>query len=168
MPDFHHLVFTDQSGAAAVTGIPILYGPYVVDYTDIPHDGDKKTLWTPQVGDVLLRLVGDWATATAWDHGALFVGQNVDGTGQNKQNVLAEIDMTMPPPGGVLRVQLSSIDPAFNGTIFDGAGDTIYASAVVFHTTDPVQIQLAQTGGSNPTAGHVELFALIARAVAPS
>jgi hypothetical protein len=40
--------------------------------------------------------------------------------------------------------------------------------ARVFASTDPVQIQLAQTGGTDPTQGHVDIFAVIARPVAPS
>jgi hypothetical protein len=40
--------------------------------------------------------------------------------------------------------------------------------ARVFASTDPVQIQLAQTGGTDPTQGHIALYALIARAVSPS
>src|SRR3954467_4749560 len=73
------LCAADEEAEMVRAGIPILRGPYVVNFSDIPHDGDTMTLWTPAVGDVLLGLFPDRPTVTQWVHGFLFIGQNVDG-----------------------------------------------------------------------------------------
>jgi hypothetical protein len=150
---------------AMAQGIPVLRGPYVVDYTDIPHDGDKKTLWTPAVGDVLLRLFTDVQTHTFWDHGTLFVGQDVDGTLTPAHNVIASGGNGTG--GGYAIVPLDTSVQPLSSYYFDNVGTPWLSTAYVAHSTDPVQIQLAQTGGTNPTTGHLELYALVARAVAP-
>jgi hypothetical protein len=154
------------AASGAVLGTPVLYGPYSVDYTDIPHDGDKVTLWTPQVGDVLLKLFPDRGTCVQWDHGVLAVGQNVDVTNIPDSSTLNYL--TFANAGGIGN-GYGSLD--FESQGVDGTqrvvGSAGGATGHVFHTTDPVQIQLAQTGGTDPGAGHVEIFALVARAVAP-
>jgi hypothetical protein len=149
-------------------GTPTLYGPYVVAYTDIPHDGDKKTLWTPAVGDVLLRLFSDPSTRQGWDKGLLYIGQNVDGRapGPPPKNALAYQNAT--PTDGAGHPDLGQLDMGFQEQVYDASYNGVLTTAYVFHTTDPVQIQLAQTAGTDPTAGHVELYALMAHPVAPS
>jgi hypothetical protein len=148
-----------------LAGVPILRGPYTVDYTDIPHDGDTMTLWTPAVGDVLLRLFCDWQTVIQWDQGRLAIGQNVAVSEETFNNVLSSA--VAGSIAGAASPALDLIVDAVAGIITDGDGNTLKTTARVFHTTDPVQIQLAQTGGTDPAAGHVELYALVARAVAP-
>jgi hypothetical protein len=144
--------------AAMRQGIPILRGPYLVDYTDIPHEGDTMTLWTPQVGDVLLRLFPDWQTVVNWDSGGLRIGQNVADDGATITNAIVAIS----PVGDV-----AALDMNYNATAYPGTGPTVPETAYVFHTSDPVSILLARTGGTDATQGHVELYALVARAVAP-
>ena len=142
-------------------GVPQLRGPYVVDYTDIPHDGDRMTLWTPQQGDALLRLFPDWQTATQWDHGKLFIGQNVDGTLDPPHNTIVRAGA-----GTTLDPDVRALDMTWVSQANDGSGVAVPGTAYVFRTTDPVQIQLAQVGENpDPTQGHVELYALVARAV---
>jgi hypothetical protein len=147
-----------EEGNAAV-GL-IHYGPLVVDYTDIPHDGDKKTLWTPSIGDVLLRLITDWQSNVPWDHGTLFVGQGVDGTVAPPHNCLAFVSTGITDPGGPA---LGTIDLVYGDTWFDASGASFTQTAHIFHSTDPVQIQLAQTSGTDPTQGYVELHAVVLR-----
>jgi hypothetical protein len=147
-------------------GAPTLYGPYIVAYTDIPHDGDKKTLWTPQVGDVVLGICTDYTTLVQWDHGNLFIGQNVDGTLTPPLNCLTNANNNEIGGGG--NNTLDMVGDAVAGLMRDASGHGFGTSMYVFHSADPVQIQLAQTGGTPPTQGHVEIYALIARAVAPS
>lgn len=147
-------------GGGGGGGGPVLYGPYTVEYTDIPHDGNTKTLWTPQVGDVLLRLFPDWQSVTQWDHGHLSI------THANNQ-------ITAAGPGNISQSQAGCLEMdgiAISGDMdSDISGDdtTQFSAAYVFHTADPVQIGLTQTPGTDPTHGHVELYALVARAVAP-
>jgi hypothetical protein len=150
---------------AMAQGIPVLRGPYVVDFSDIPHDGDALTLWTPQVGDVLLRLFPKWQDSINWDHGLLFVGQNVDGTVTPALNVLAATYTGLTGADGHTSNMGLDIAEGYNAT--DASGASVATLSFVLPTTDPVQIQLAQTGGTDPTQGHVELYALVARAVAP-
>lgn len=140
------------------TGVGLVHYQMAVSYTDIPHDGDKMTLWTPQVGDVLLRLMADPLTGVTWDHGQLFVGPHVDGTVSPAHNCFALTDTA-----GV-----GGIDILFHAEVSDSSGSVYTATGYVFKSADPVQVQLAQTSGTNPTQGHVELYALIARAVAPT
>jgi hypothetical protein len=150
---------------AMAQGIPVLRGPYVVDYTDIPHDGDKKVLWTPQVGDVILGLFPDYSTVTQWDQGQLFIGQNVDGVSIPAHNVL-----TNGSTGGIGKGNGFNLDFLIDATLgnnWDAGGATYGATGHVCHTADPVQIQLARSSGTDPTQGHVSLYALVARAVAP-
>lgn len=154
------------ASAGPALGAPRLIGPFVVDYTDIAHDGDKKTLWVPEVGDVLLRVFPDFATVVQWDQGVLAVGQAVNCTDSDQFNMLAQSAAGHVGRGGA--GYLDNILDAAIGVNSDSAGNHFYASAYVCHTTDPVQIQLWGTGGTDPTQGHVELYALIARAAAPS
>jgi hypothetical protein len=159
------LAQADVEEDAMRAGIPILRGPYVVDFSDIPHDGDTMTLWTPAVGDVLLRLFPDRFTVTQWDHGNLYIGQNVNGNGGGSPNSLV-IGVTGNIALGSA-ADLDSISDAINGTMQDPLGTSYGTSGFVFRTTDPLQIQLAHTSGTDPTQGHVELYALVARAVTP-
>lgn len=146
------------------SGLPVLHGPYVVDHTDIPHNGDTKVLWTPEVGDVLLRLIADWSVGTVWDHGRLYIGQGVDGTATPPTNVILE-QLNYGTPGDM--IALSFLDNIWQEQIYDASGGTHGTTAYFFHSADPVQVQLAHTGGTDPTTGHVALYALIARALAP-
>lgn len=139
-------------------GIPILRGPYVVDYTDIPHNGDTLTLWTPQINDVLLRLFADQDTLVAWDHGVVSVGQNVDGV--SLTNVLLTSNTYAETSQFDLLYDMSS------GVQFNAVGAAISRSCVVFSNNNPMQLQFT-TDDSEATQGHVELYALVARAVAP-
>jgi hypothetical protein len=143
---------------ASGEGVATLLGPYTVDYTDIAHEGDTMTLWTPAVGDVLLRLFPDWQTVVNWDHGGLRIGQNVADDGVTITNAITAIS----PAGDV-----AGLDMNYNATAYSGTGPTVPETAYVFHTSDPVSILLARTGGTDATQGHVELYALVARAVAP-
>lgn len=157
------LAQADELEDAMRAGIPVLRGPYVVDYTDMPHDGDSKVLWTPQIGDVLLRLFPDWQTVTEWDNGNLGIGQNPNVAGVT--NLIA-----FAYAGTISEFGFPVFDLAY-GIAGDGQMDSggvgHHNSAYVFHSTDPLQIQMQQTGGADPAAGHVELYALVARAVAP-
>src|SRR5436309_482165 len=44
-------------------GMFVIQGPYVVDFSDIPHNGNAKVLWTPSTGDILVGLWGDCRTS---------------------------------------------------------------------------------------------------------
>src|SRR5258708_3773906 len=74
----------DLSGAiGGALGAGRLYGPYVVDFGDVPNDGDAKTLFTPTVGDVCLHafpIPVPGAHLTGWDAGNLIVGQHPTGS----------------------------------------------------------------------------------------
>lgn len=157
------LAHVDLEDDAMAQGIPVLRGPYVVDYTDIPHDGDKKTLWTPQVGDVLLRLFPDMATVVQWDKNAVLSIYQENQAG-----------IALATPGNIgLRFAypnfgtLDSIADALSGQSYDPVnGNPTSVGATVFHTTDPVVIKMWNPT-ADPTQGHVELYALVARALAP-
>lgn len=152
-------------------GLPILRGPYIVDYSDFgpaPMEAHTVTLWTPQVGDVLLRLFPNWRTVVQWDHGNLAIGQNVGHSTEIGYFNVIDFGGTgdiagQNQYGGVL----DSVVDAPGGQVYDSSGNYWSVSAHVFPTADPVQIGLFQTGGTDPTQGHVELYALVARALAP-
>lgn len=147
---------------AMAQGIPVLRGPYVVDFTDIPHDGDTLVLWTPAAGDVLLRLFPDFQTLTQWDVGQLRVGQlRTSG-----------LDYFAWADAGKIAIgdadgTLDSVVEGVTQEVAGNDGNYYKTTAFVFPTADPVQVQLTFTPGTDPTAGHVELYALVARAVAP-
>jgi hypothetical protein len=130
------LAQADELEEAMRAGIPVLRGPYVVEYTDIPHDGDTKTLWTPQVGDVLLALGVSPHRWTNWDT-------------------------------GVLSVETTTDPDQFINSSNAGGMSGLNIQCYLFTTTDPVQIRLHETPGTDPSQGHVELYALVAQAVAP-
>jgi hypothetical protein len=122
-------------------GLPVLRGPFVVDYTDIPHDGDKKTLWTPQVGDCLLALYGD-------------LGTNITaGTANNTHNGGLDIGTAAHPS------LIAGLSDFFN---FHTGGCYVFGSA------SPVQVMYDAQGDGDLTAGHVELYALVATPLAPT
>lgn len=128
------------SALPAPSGVGVLHGPYTVDHTDIAHDGDTKTLWTPQVGDVLLTLYGDKPSAVNWSNsGVLAVGQLAD-------------------PGGLLSYISGTQSTGFTGG---------YPTGWVFTQADPVVAQISGMGGATASEGHVSFYALVARAVAP-
>jgi hypothetical protein len=112
------------------------------------------------VGDHLLRLYADWQASTPFDHGQLFIGQNVDGSANH--NVIATHFTS-----GTANYQTSSLDNIetadYTEGATDAAGGLLAGTAYVFHTSDPVQVQLTNTGGTDPTAGYIELHALVLR-----
>jgi hypothetical protein len=166
MPSFHSPLPHVESGLPlAATGEPTLFGPFVVDYTDIPHDGDKKTLWTPQVGDVLLRLFPDPLTVVQWDHGTIQVGQ-----GLPSDVVLASAASGHIALGSAIGSNtgvLDNISDALTDQNFAANGHDFSSTAYIFSTAASVEVGLFNTGGTDPTQGHVELYTLVARAVAP-
>lgn len=144
-------------------GAPTLFGPYVADHTELAHDGDTKELWTPQQGDILLKLFTDLGTVVQWDQGALSVRYKF---------------VASPASGWVLTAATSpQIGGGFGGLDFESEGvngSQRHAAAFagttgfVFDTPDPVVLYYDALGsGTAPRQGRVALYALIARAAAP-
>lgn len=120
-------------GGGPGAGLPVVYGPFTVEYTDILHDGDAKALWTPQAGDLLLRVFYNWITFVAWNEGT---------------HVLAQVH-------GVYH------------TLDFSNGSELLPVVDVLQTTDPLELRLQNPSGTDPTQGHVDIYALVARAVVP-
>jgi hypothetical protein len=115
----------------------------VVTYTDIPHDGDRTTLWTPQVGDVVLALFGVNATGGApLSNGSLYVAQP---RGEDL-HLWAECDFT----------SFTGLADA-NFFAHTGTLPRIVEDAV------PVVFGYDAQGDGDLTAGHVELHAIVLR-----
>jgi hypothetical protein len=142
----HWLALGSGGGGGASAGTPTLYGPFTIDYSAIRHDGDTKTLWTPMAGDAVLALYFDLATRVAFarTNATFRLGQD---TSSDDAAWLADTD------GG---------DPV-NFTLPNG-----FKRLWLLRSADPIQIRYVANGDGDLTIGHVELYALIARPVAPS
>jgi hypothetical protein len=132
--DPDHWVFW-AAGLPAQPGVPVLYGPFVIDYanSDLNANSEARTLWTPDPGDVLLRLVSDPTTDVSYDFGEITIK-----TGSTE---LANTN--------------------------DGIDDAHVITPYVFSTDDPVRAVFTIGGGDSAGAGHVDVYALVARAVTP-
>lgn len=159
------LAQADELEDAMRAGIPVLRGPYVIDYTDIPHHGDTKTLWTPELGDVLLRLFADPEAAIVWDQGSrLLVTQDYN---TEEQSTIAIGDI-VPVGSYSLGSALDTIESA-NSLQTTWAGNGTAVTAKVFHSTAAVQVVYIDDAEVPvaATQGHVELYTLVARAATP-
>ncbi len=149
------------------THLTVLHGPYAIDYTDFPSSGGVVNLFTPTVGDVLLRVFPDFQASTDFGSftGSISIKQGIyrlaaSQTGNRNQPNTGRLD-NIP----------DSVD--FNGTTFAANGQNtsylpnpVYTSGFVFHSADSVQIEWEPVSdGSALSSGHIELYFLVAHPI---
>ncbi len=158
-----------SAGGGSQPGAAIAKGPYPVGHADFAGAAylDPFTIFTPTVGQVVL---GIWIDPATW------VAFNADAT---NMNVGQNLDFDNLPNGwinggsGWNATQTADAWPntSSNRTVIAQAiASVIYSQPVVLITsTDPVTVAFDPAGPPTmpPTAGHVDLYFLIATPVAP-
>lgn len=134
-------------------GMSYLIGPYSVDYTDIEHDGNAKTLWTPAIGDVIVTVFGDTATLVQCDNSG---GLNTSGI---QFGTAAEPTQL----SGNSLLGFLSFQYAYYNNVLDTIPSRPILLPYIVRSTSPFQLKYHAGDDGNLTAGHIDLYALICR-----
>lgn len=140
-------------------GAVIVRGPFPVNYSDIPNNGDALTLFTPVVGSVMVAFTGS-DTIEAWDEGTYIgLGQNLDVSVINGQ-----WDYVDPTDVANLREFGMGSNFRLGSTLLGVEG-----KSWVVTSDDPVTVAFGDSAvtPTPPSQGHIDLYFRIAVPVAP-
>ena len=170
---WRYVTADESGGGGSQPGAGILNGPYHVDFTDVEDDQDDFVLFTPTAGQIVLHTTINPRTFTppvgGGDGPCFLIGQASElpsgGNGiesSSSGSCWAGVDSDLFRDSEAMAIQNQATYP-------DSAVPAEYAGAVdigtIFPLAEPVVCR--NNSGGTLTAGAIDVYFVIAEAVAP-